>query len=255
MRTDSGKPLKNGGWLHRLNEPLPEIKYVPRPTTPAASAIDWEALHAHWLACTSQESIERLSASLGVSAQSLSRLGAAWTNEHQAFGFPMRSVSGEIVGIRLRTDSGKKFSVRGSKGGLFLPDGAIPDQITLCAVAEGPTDTAAVLDLGYYCVGRQSCSSDVAELVQALRGVDVVILGDRDEDHFRPDGTVYRPGQDGAHALAAALHRTARSVKLVVPLRGKDIRSWKQQGCTAAVLRCVVQNAGEWEPDKKGPKQ
>jgi hypothetical protein len=217
---------------------------------------DWAAYHARLLALTDPQAVQGLSDSLGVSVASLTRLGAAYAgpcfhpdgDSPEAWAFPMRDPAGEITGLRLRAMDGRKWAKKGSRGGLFIPDGAIPDQITLYAVAEGPTDTAAALDLGYYCLGRQSCSSDVAELVQALRGVDVVILGDLDEDHYRPDGTVYRPGQEGAYALAKALHGKARSVKLVVPLRGKDIRSWKQQGCTAAVLRCVVDNAGEFQP-------
>ena len=262
MRTPGGKQIETKlgtAWIHKLDEPIPMPVEPIRKTTPTPAITDWTAYHDKLLALTDPQAIQGLSDSLGVSVASLTRLGAAFAGPcyhpdgdmPDTWAFPMRDVAGEITGLRLRANDGRKWSKRGSHGGLFLADGAIPDQITLAAITEGPSDAAAVLDLGLYAIGRQSCSSDVAELVQAMKGVHVVIIGDRDTDHHRPDGTTYRPGQEGAHALAAALYRTARSVKLIFPLLGKDCRQWLREGCSPAILKCVLDNAMNWEPERK----
>jgi hypothetical protein len=60
---------------------------------------------------------------------------------------------GEVVGIRLRNERGK-FAVRGSRQGVFVA--GVPAQKTLF-VCEGPTDTAAAVDLGLFAVGRPNC--------------------------------------------------------------------------------------------------
>src|SRR5690606_9675141 len=90
--------------------------------------------------------LTRLAESLGLSIESLQRLGVGWAARHRAYTFPMRRGDGTICGIRLRSPDGRKYSVRGSKQGLFIPDGI--DATDRLLVAEGPTDTAAVLDWG-----------------------------------------------------------------------------------------------------------
>jgi hypothetical protein len=189
-----------------------------------------------------------LAEALGVSSLSLQRLGACWSTEHKAFAFPMCNPGGEIIGVRLRSYSGKKWCIPGSHNGLFISDGQIGDQVQEIVICEGPTSTAAALDMGLFAIGRPSCSAYVAETVDICAGYNVVIIGDRDEAKTRPDGTVYHPGQDGANALAAAMVKRVRSLKLVYPLRGKDARAWKQAGCTAAIVRSVINNALEWKP-------
>jgi len=39
------------------------------------------------------------------------------------------------------------------------------------------------------------------------------------------------------------LLRVARAVKLIFPLAGKDVRAWRQAGCTADMLRTRIRNA------------
>jgi len=114
---------------------------------------------------TSAASVERLAASLGVSQGSLSRLGIVWVAARHVWGFPMRDAAQRVIGIRLRTNGGFKFAVTGSHNGLFWPEdltGAGP--LLIC---EGPTDTAALLDLGYDAIGRPSCAG-AAEMVIAV---------------------------------------------------------------------------------------
>lgn len=185
---------------------------------------------------------------IGVSTASLTRLGAAVARggDDPVLALPMRDAEGTIIGIRLRSRSGRKWSVIGSHQGLFLPDGQLGDQCDQVVVVEGPTDAAAMLDLGYYAIGRPSCTGCQSELVQLLRRRDVVILADRDPDKTRPDGTTWNPGMEGATRLAGALLKTARSVKLLRPPRVKDAREWLRSGATPAVARIAIDNARYW---------
>ena len=191
--------------------------------------------------------IRALGQALGVTAASLARLGAAWSMGYRAWAFPMFDPAGEIVGVRLRSETGAKWAIEGSHNALFVPDGGLVAELAEeIAVCEGPTSCAALLDLGWYAIGRPSCSAYVAETVQVCRRRHVVIFADRDEPKKRPDGTVFYPGKIGAEALAKALHRQALTIKIVYPLKGKDARAWLRAGATADVVRCVVTNACEW---------
>jgi hypothetical protein len=152
-----------------------------------------------------------------------------------------------VAGIRLRAENGSKFAKTGSHQGLFIPDGEIPDQLTDLAVTEGPTDCAAMLDLGMWALGRPACRGMEAEITEICRGRRVVVLSDYDEAKIRPDGTKWYPGQEGAAALCAAIKGKARSLKLVFPLRGKDARAWLAAGATPDILRVVIANSAEWK--------
>ncbi len=135
----------------------------------------------------------------------------------------MTSPSGEILGFRFRRPDGVKFSVRGGKEGLFLPDGVERDGGPLLIV-EGPTDAAALLDMGFRnVVGRPSCTGGIkllVELVRRWQRPEVVIVADNDE-----------PGRRGADNLLTVLLVYAPSVRIIRPPDGiKDARAWLQAG-------------------------
>lgn len=264
MREPSAKVIEMNcgtGYLHKLNPDAPAAPRRPiapkKATTPPPVA-DWPAFARQHAAKTSQSDIAELSKALGVTAESLARMGAMSCGLRrtpdgdyaQAWGFPMYSAGMEIIGIRLRTSDGRKFAAKGSHSGLFVPDAGIPEQLQAIVVTEGPTDCAAVLDMGHYAIGRPSCSGSVPETVQLCRGLNVTILADRDSPKPRPDGTTWKPGQVGAEALADALHGQAKSVRLIYPSTGKDARQWLQAGGTEAVLSCVIRNALTWKRRK-----
>ncbi len=162
-----------------------------------------------------------LARSLGLSAASLTALRCGWSRRHMAWTFPMTDpTTRQVTGIRLRLPGGKKLSVKGGHESLFIPSHQPGD---VMAVAEGPTDTAALLDLGLTgAVGRPSCSGGVRHLLrlaQIRRPRAVVIFSDNDD-----------PGREGARALA-------QEMKLVCPVRvvappAKDVRAWLQAGAT-----------------------
>ena len=241
------------GYIHRLDgaPPVrPPALYVP-PVADADGFWDFIAMLVRMAASAVPGDWRDAARALGVSVQALRRLQAVPIAAGLAF--PMRAPDGTIIGIRLRRADGRKLAVRGSRQGLFIPDRTMPEDLAELVIVEGPTDTLAMLDMGFYAVGRPCCLGMHAELAILAARRDVVILADRDEPKARPDGTTYHPGADGAEALAeylAACRPAPRSLKLVYPLIGKDARAWKAAGATEAAVRAAFANALYWRPKR-----
>jgi DNA primase len=146
----------------------------------------------------------------------------------------MYNSAGGIIGIRLRRPNGFKFSVTGSRSGIFLPVDT-PWSGTLL-ITEGPTDCGAMLDLGFSCIGRPdalSCIGIVAELVRQRGYNNVVVVGDDDA-----------PGQRGAESLASTLRAISKNVRIIFPPNGvKDAREWKGCGATRADVEAAINHA------------
>jgi len=162
-------------------------------------------------------------------------VGFALTNSTWAFfPFPMSDAHGEVIGIRLRLPSGRKLSVKGGREGLFLPSDLSPDRCLL--IAEGPTDVASLLDLGFPAVGRPSCRGGarlVVQLVQTLRPERAVVVADGDG-----------PGLCGAEKLADQLLACLSDVRVVAPPDGiKDARAWKRRGATEEDINAAIEAA------------
>lgn len=256
MRAESSRTLKNGGWLHVLDA----TAACRRPTLARAAStrpkptLDATSLHRTLLAATSAVQIAEMAAGLGVSPDSLRRSGWAWYPEKDAWAIPMFS-DDAIVGLRLRAVTGEKWAVTGSRQGLFVPDGQMPDLQTCLTLVEGPTDVAAMLTIGLHAVGRPSCAGG-HDLVKPLAaGRDVVIIADRDEPKIRPDGSIWYPGAEGAERLAAAIAGVCRSLKVIGPVLGaKDARAALKAGATARLWQAAMQNARPWTPAPKPKK-
>jgi hypothetical protein len=63
-----------------------------------------------------------------------------------------------VSGIRLRRENGSNLAVAGSREGPFLPMTGWPGDRGRLLVSEGPSDTAALFDMGFLnVVGRPSC--------------------------------------------------------------------------------------------------
>ncbi|MBL9000774.1 MAG: hypothetical protein JNK25_06520 [Phycisphaerae bacterium] len=169
---------------------------------------------------------------LGVSIRSLERLGVG--RAPGAWAFPMRDATGRIIGIRTRPDSGGKFCLRDSRLGLFVPDGL--EQGGTLLIAEGESDTAALLTLGFAAIGRPGCGNGtkmMCELVARLHPAMVVIISDSD-----------KPGLRGADVLARALTVRCRDVRVVVPPSPhKDARAWANGGASHDEIVAAIQSA------------
>ena len=228
MRVESDLVCKNGGWLHKIGDDLPKpvLHYRPEPRPVINAAAMWQV----WRLETTPTRLEWLSENLGVSVNALNLLGCAWAMQHQAYAFPMRTGSGVVVGIRLRSTAGDQWAVAGSRAGLFIPDFADFADLSTLYVTEGASDCAAMLDFGFPAIGRQSCigqESWVAICVLRNRSSRVVIVADADD-----------PGQRGAVRLQASL--PVRSVIWTPPT--KDVREFKRAGGTAEMIRGNVKD-------------
>lgn len=250
-RTPSNKWVgtNGGGYLHVFKEKVEvEAEKVgeadSEPRAKPRSSAEIINLMKQYRTAINSERLDKLAAGLGLTVASLNRLGIGWAYDKSAWALPMRNAAGDLMGIRLRSAEGRKFSVAGGHEGLFVPTG-ISNTNTLL-FCEGPTTCAALLDLGFDVVGRPSCMGGVDQvrdlLTQNARR-EVVVVGDRDEAKPRPDGSTFRPGQDGATRLAQAIGPLCRSLKIILPPFVKDARDWKAAGATHAVVQAVINSA------------
>ena len=236
-RVESEKRCGEAGWLHRLRDDDDEWRFRRRSVTTKPKAAmgqrqtDVAKLADVMAVTTPLELLERLADSLGLTVGSLRRLRVGWSTRYRAWCFPMHDAAGQVTGIRLRYPDGRKLSVRGGRESLFVPADLKPAGRLF--IAEGPTDTAALTDMGFPAVGRPSCMGGVkhvVELVERLNVNEVVIVADDDA-----------PGQRGANSLASVLRVYVPMVKVVSPPAGnKDVRAWKAAGATAGDIELVI---------------
>jgi hypothetical protein len=176
--------------------------------------------------------METLSSRLGVSESSLVRMLTGWNGK--AYTFPMFDGQGNMCGVRLRSVEGKKWSVKGSRNGIFWPLDVSQFNSTPLFVCEGPTDTAAVLDLGFDAIGRPNALGGRQYIVEwlSVSRRDIICVVDRDY-----------PSMRGALDLAQAARQYTVSFSLLAPPPGyKDIRAWANGGATQQDLWDALKN-------------
>jgi hypothetical protein len=220
MRVESDRRAKSGGWMHcqRQLSPSPRLQVASRYTAPPT--INATKMIREWQATTSQAALEEFAEELGLSAVVLKSVGTAWAAPHQAWAFPMCDGYGNMVGIRLRNQHGK-FAVRGSRQGIFGSTAPAKPWLYVC---EGPTDTAAAVQLGLFAVGRPNCCCGGPEIRIFARRHDcqrVVIVSDND-----------KPGLDGARKVGGELRLP---FAIYVP-PAKDLREFVRLGGTRGMI-------------------
>lgn len=238
MRVQSDKESHNGGWLHKIDKDRPFRPLPPlRPVHPAERlAIDFKKLLWGWQNQTPDLELEVFAEVLGVDFLALKAIGVAWAKPHHAWAFAMRDQDGEVIGIRLRANDGRKWAVTGSKAGIFMAHPLLRQPMAF--ICEGPTDTAAVLSMGLWAYGRPSCTGGTELLQKTIRqhGVkEVVILSDNDE-----------PGIHGARRLAEQL--PIRCCVLVPPT--KDVREMARLGGGGELLMGLCRQTVWHQPEK-----
>jgi hypothetical protein len=237
MRIESPRALRNGGWFHAFETapPWPPVPHPPaRRSAPPPPPDFGVMMQRYW-----KENHPVLAAEaerMGLPLRALEWLGAAYAGDRRAVAFPMYDATGpnrnHVVGIRLRTGEGRKFAVTGSASGIFYPWGAIHvlspfERLYIC---EGPTDTAAALDLGCFAVGRASCRGGekiIRSVVEQLWPDEVVVVTDNDG-----------PGVEGARELLRHLPRP----KKLLTLPAKDLRAFRAHGGTRMLLEELLKN-------------
>lgn len=207
------------------------LRNVPAGDRPA---LDFACLAKDCKAAVDPTQLGILAGQLGLSATALRKFGIGWAQHQRAWTFPMSDADGHILGIRLRLPDGRKLCIKGSKEGLFILSPFTPQSpLVIC---EGPTDAAALIDMGFpSVVGRPSCTGGVKLLVDLVqRGpTDVVIVADGDE-----------PGQRGANNLASVLAVYSPKVCVIRPPDGiKDARVWLQIGGTLQDVQAAINAA------------
>jgi hypothetical protein len=239
-RVESPKRCGEAGWLHRMRDDLFQSvgRQVIRAVSISSTAprLDLAALSSQYRIAVNPEALDGLARYLGLSVESLTALGIGWSTQHWAWSFPMSDANGNVLGIRLRRPNGFKFAVRGSKDGLFILEESETAHSPLL-IAEGPTDVAALWDMGFRNVaGRPSCTGGIkllCELVRRRRRPEVVIIADRDT-----------PGQHGAEDLASVLLAYSSGVCIITPPDGiKDARAWLQAGVTRQYVQQAINSA------------
>ena len=252
MKVEAGsfQQAKNGGFIHRLagGASAPRIRGC-RATIRLSNSTDMGPRMEGYRAALWTTRLNDLVDQLGVSAANLERLGIGWAADNGkpgvfdagdairgggCYAFPMSDAEGRVVGIRLRFPDGRKLAVTGGREGLFVPSGL--KRLEAMLITEGPTDCAALLDLGFPAVGRPSCTGGTKMLVQQvrrLRPASIVIVADADT-----------PGQRGAALLATSLSLYVPRLRILTPPAGiKDARAWKQSGATTVDVATAILDA------------
>ena len=243
QRVEEGSKKRCGeaGWLHILsNKPFVrnnQRRQRVRNVTTKTSTTNWKLYAQQFSKMLPPKGLIAVARSLGVSAESLQRLGVGFDLFACAYTFPMSNVNMDIIGIRKRMYKGSKSSYEGCNSGLFIPKDLHGKGVLL--VCEGPTDTAAGLDLGYDTIGRPDCMSCVEMTAGVCRGRDVTIVADNDIP--KEDGL--NPGKKGAELLARKLVLVCSSVRIIFPpIECKDLRGWYRTGITTSEIQRIIEN-------------
>lgn len=224
----SRKYIDGSGYLHILKETEDWKKELSKPITrqlPEHNEVI--AIIARKLARSiTEERVSVLSENLGVSVDSLKRLNVGFSPQQDAYSFPMLRMGNRLLGVRMRNMQGKKWAIKGSKQGLFIPNKLSgKGGLVIC---EGPTDTACMLDMKFDAIGRPSCNSGTDLICEFVKGRHIAIMADCDG-----------PGLDGAERLASALTQCCKSVTVAVP-PAKDVREFVEQGATRKDLLEII---------------
>lgn len=190
---------------------------IHHPTKKAPS-IDFAAMAKKYQTGLNGQ-IEQQAKRLGVSAESLRRLGCGWNGS--ALTVPMRDENESAIGIRLRDPDGRKKSITGSLMGMFIPGNLQKtDRVFL---PEGFSDTACLLTMGLPAVGRPNNNAKIDMVVAYCRraGIETAIICSDNDD----------PGREGAAKLAEALAGTVEDIRIISPKpEYKDFREEYRAG-------------------------
>ena len=233
------------GWYHFDGDAKPVGRIThPLPTTKIPQ------FNLHELESLKIDRLDALADSLNVATFALCELGVGYASKHRAWVFPMRGGDGGVIGARLRNDAGLKWTIPGSRSGLFIPAVPAADVFEMqysdtLFLPEGPTDVAALRSIGLLAWGRPNCNSGI-ELILSLMKCHqwmqfikrVVVVSDNDEIKTRPDGSQWRPGYDGARRLASAV-RPPHAVWMT-PSPHKDVRQFVKAGAGADLIMNMV---------------
>lgn len=235
QREPSGKPYGDAGWLHYLPDGV-----IPPVTAPIQPKVYLSSRQVgEYLAGITNDHnarmLDRQARLLSLSRRSLDWMQARYDHAKAVVVFPMFDALRRPVGCRFRRPDGRKYSLKGGREGLFLPTSLTPRETLF--VAEGPTDAAALVEIGFTnVVGRPNCSgggSILAGLLDPHPRTPVIILADPDD-----------PGIDGAIALASRLPNPTVVLTNNVDIRDYVLHSEVAFECRRGILEGVDNEDG-----------
>lgn len=246
QRVESQKSIPGcGGWLHRLGEPVRNFTPRKPEIKPAVEPPSLFGLWNGWYQSADFKLVMGLAEELGVDPMALDALGCCYAPPHKAFAFPMRDGGNKLIGIRLRAKDGSKYSVRGSKNGLFIPQTNRATTNDWLFVVEGASDAAAAWSMGLKVVGRPNCSANpqmICDYVLANNIKRVVVVPDNDE----PDSNGRRAGIRGAEKLEEIL--PVWNLEYLPPT--KDLREAFRGGLSVKQIEASLKEFA-WKPGVK----
>lgn len=219
--------IEGSGWLHKFGDdssPKPRLRVAPKPLPEHNQVL--ADIHAKLRRQAGPDLLKCLSAELGVTDKSLDLLDIGYSATKDAYSFPMTRHGKRFLGIRYRTKDGSKFAQKGSKQGLFIPNSFTKAKAVV--ICEGPTDTAAMLDLGFNAIGRASCNSGYRLVAELIQGLPAAIVADNDG-----------PGEFGAKQLQSKI----RNAVIINPGQYKDARDWVKGGATRGEVLELISKA------------
>jgi hypothetical protein len=232
MRVESRKAVASGGWIHRLEDPLPPKPIRKAPTKKRDWTDECREMYEHKLAAKKRGQVARQLV-VSVRALVLLRVGIGWdANGREFSSWPSRDDTGRCIGFVRRYDSGAKKTNRGGSSGVFYTPTwqRHPGPVY---IVEGGSDVAACESFGLAAIGRASNVYGGGWIRRMLQGLKrpVIVVGERDENPEKR-GTVSQcpvdcpgcafcwPGKYGMEKVAKQLG--ARP--WMIPEPWKDIR-------------------------------
>ena len=189
-------------------QPQPEAPRAHPP--PADRSLDFQSMYATYPEGPRAE----LAARLDVGVTAVADMGYRQADRN-VWALPVYSPGGAMIGIQLRGRNGRKWCVRGTSQGLFVPHKQ--PEAPFVAITEGASDATYLLGLGIPVVARFSAQMSPAMIVDWL-----------DEQEYREIVVIADKGEIGiqtARRLANATRKRRRTVRLLIPA-AKDIRAW-----------------------------
>lgn len=177
----------------------------------------------------------RLSETLGIHNAVLDKFHTGFTGT--AYSFPMFGADDELIGIRLRTLDGLKYSVTGGRNGLFVPTSVFNPRYPLI-ITEGESDCMAAYQMGFQAIGRpgnMQCIPMTADWMGEHGFTKAVLISDND-----------KPGREGTKALANYLvfERGMEAKIIAPPKQFKDFRQWFNAGAKRNDVFDLIDDAG-----------
>lgn len=246
MRVESERPVETGGWVHRLDQPLPDVVIDPREEQKIPVDAEAEARRMY-LSDAAVEMRRTVAKELGLLEGVLDwlRVGAGWDDYRNVMfsSWPQRDERGKIVGLSRRYPDGTKRTMKGTHGGLSYVLKLWQVGTGPIYLPEGGSDTAALVGIGACAIGRPSNTGGIAMLAKMLGKVNrrIVVLGERDEKQERkgelptcPDdcrGCLHcYPGAVGAAHTTRQLRKRLKTKVDFRLLPAKDARAFVNGG-------------------------